>query len=194
MLASLSDNTLKQYDTCLKKWYTFCQNNHLHVFNVTVADVLNFLSYTFDSSARYGTINTCRSALSLLLGQDIVNNDLTKRFLRGVFRLRPTLPKYNLTWNVDQVLDYLSNWYPNEKLNLDQLSKKLTTLLALVTGHRVQTLSVIDVKNIKFTDTEVIIQIPAYIKRKRCYATDFVFTFIFTKTGNMSHKHFKSIL
>ena len=88
-----------------------------------------------------------------------------QRFFTGVNRLRPSLPKYHVTWNPQVVLNYLSSWPDNSNLNLIQLSKKLITLLALVTAHRLQTFSLIEVINIEIFDNEIItIKIPARIK------------------------------
>ncbi|ESP01853.1 hypothetical protein LOTGIDRAFT_99731, partial [Lottia gigantea] len=38
------------------------------------------------------------------------------RFLKGVFELRPSLPRYTHTWDVDIVLRYLSSLAPAEDL------------------------------------------------------------------------------
>lgn len=164
MLASLSHNTFKQYDTSLKKWFDYCQQNSKDAFCPSVTDILCFLTHVYNTGAKYGTLNSCRSALSLLVGQRFVNNDSIQRFLKGVFRLRPTLPKYNLTWNVDLVLNFLANWHPNEELDLEKLTKKLITLLALVTAHRVLTFSLIKVDNICLAQSGFIIKIPDLIK------------------------------
>ncbi|XP_049886293.1 uncharacterized protein LOC126380737 [Pectinophora gossypiella] len=167
MLASLSNNTIKQYDTCLKKWFAYCHQNNLNTYNTSVTNVLSFLTHIYNEGAKYGTLNSCRSALSLLLGQKIINNDFINRFLKGVFNLRPTLPKYNLTWDIDQVLNFIANWYPNEDLNLEKISKKLITLFALVTAHRAQTFSLIKAENITHNDSGFIIKIPDLIKTSR---------------------------
>lgn len=167
ILASLSNNTIKQYDTCFRKWFTYCKENGIDFYKASELDIINFLTYIFERGARYGTINSCRSALSLLFSQEITNGDLIKRYIKGVFRLRPALPKYNLTWDVDKTLNYLAELYPNEGLSLEMLAKKLVTLLALVTAHRVQTLSIINIKNIIHLDSDIIIQIPDFIKTSR---------------------------
>lgn len=65
------------------------------------------------------------------------------------------------------MLHHLSSWYPNEDLPLDQLSRKIITLLALATAHRVQTFSKISMGNIKFYDNQIIIKIPDIIKTSR---------------------------
>lgn len=67
--------------------------------------------------------------------------------MKGVSRLRPAAPRYSLTWNPDKVLEYLKN-LKTEKCNLKNITLKLVALLALSTGQRVQTLSLIKIKNI----------------------------------------------
>lgn len=164
MLSSLSDNSMKQYEVCLKKWYQFCVSNQIDVLAASVPMVLYFLTCLFESGAQYSTLNSTRSALSLILGPHVGNDPRIKRFFKGVFRLRPPLPKYNITWNVSLVLDLLATWAPNEDLNLEKISRKLATLLALVTAHRLQTLSKINIKNIEQLTDRVIIKIPDLIK------------------------------
>ncbi|XP_049871510.1 uncharacterized protein LOC126370598 [Pectinophora gossypiella] len=167
MLASLSDSSVRQYDTCLRKWYQFCNAHNFNVFEASIPNVIYFLTKLFEAGAQYGTLNSCRSALSLILGVHVGNDDRMKRFFKGVFKLRTPLPKYNVTWDTSTVLDTLATWYPNENLNLDKLSKKISTLLALVTAHRLQTLSKININNIERFPDKVIIKIPDLIKTSR---------------------------
>lgn len=105
--------------------------------------------------------------MSLLLGKTL-DDEKIKRFMKGVFRLRPTAPKYNLTWDPSIVLNFLAQKWPNEGLNLETLSKKTLTLLALATAHRVQTFSLIQMQNIDMSyASEIIIKIPDIIKTSR---------------------------
>lgn len=170
MLASLSDNTVKQYDTCLRKYFNYCREKHFNPYSASTSDVLCFLTQIFNEGAQYGTINSSRSALSLLLGSGTVKNDSVTRFLKGVFKLRPTIPKYNVTWDTNIVLNYLAEMYPNDTLNLEQISKKLVTLVALITAHRVQTLSKIKVNNIVSYESGFNIKIPDLLKTSRAGA------------------------
>lgn len=167
MLASLSKNTVKQYDVCFKKWWNFCKVNSINVFSASVPNVIYFLTQLYNKGCQYGTLNSYRSALSLIIGSFISKDDRMQRFFKGVFRLRPQLPKYTSTWDTNCVLDYLNSWHPNESISLDQLSKKTITLLALTTAHRIQTLSKINIKNIKISSQCICIQIPDIIKTSR---------------------------
>lgn len=165
MISSLSCSTLKQYDTAYKKLWSFCMNNRIDdCFSITNPIALSFLSNEFKSGASYSTINTLRSALSLLLGKQFSSDTNVSRFLKGVFKARPSFPKYQNTWDTNVVLDFISNWYPNEVLPLVKLTKKLVALLMLSTGQRVQTLSLIKLSNIRVNDSNIDITIDELIK------------------------------
>lgn len=167
MLNSLSKNTYKQYNGCIKAWLDYCKNNNNDYLDASIPVIIDFLTEIYNKGAKYGTINSYKSALSTLLGSHI-NDDNMKRFMKGVFRSRPTVPRYNLTWDPTVVLNCLSQKWPNADLDLETLSKKLLTLLALVTAHRVQTFSLIKINNIKVYDNlEIIIKIPDLIKTSK---------------------------
>ncbi|KAI8432501.1 hypothetical protein MSG28_004882 [Choristoneura fumiferana] len=165
MLSSLTTNTYKQYDVALKLWWQFCNKYSINPYKKSVTSVLKFLTERFQNSASYGTINSARSALSLLLGPDIGRDDSIKRLMKGVFKSKPPKPKYDFTWDPAIVLNHLT--YPNNNISLERLTKKLVTVLALTTGHRIQTLSLITINNIKFQNNTVKIYIPDFIKTSK---------------------------
>ncbi|CAG9092801.1 unnamed protein product [Plutella xylostella] len=164
MLASISKNTATQYNVTYKLWWDFCKLKKFQPYQANLTAVLSFLTEQFNKGASYGTLNSHRSALSLLLGNEIGSQDQVKRLLKGAYKLRPTAPKYTSTWDPQVVLDYISNWFPNTDLSLQQITKKLTILLAICTRHRVQTLSLIKLRNIKIDHNGVKILISDIIK------------------------------
>lgn len=164
MIASLSDNTLKQYNTCLKQWFSFCIQEDISLYSASLSEILRFLIKIYNQGGKYGTINSAKAALSLVLGSDKLNCDQIKRFMKGVYRLRMPFAKYCLTWDPAVVLNFLSELYPNENLDLQSLSRKIVTLIALITAHRVQTLSLIRLTNIKRLDDKIMIHISDNIK------------------------------
>lgn len=167
MVNSLSETTYKQYDNCFRSWFKFCNRNAHDCYNPTIIIILEFLSDVFHKGAKYGTLNSYKSALSVLF-PTITQDSKIKRFMKGVFRLRPTQPKYNITWSTDAVLSYLSQQWPHGNLSLETLSKKTLTLLALVTAQRVQTISLIRISNINTCDSNLVtIKIPDNIKTSR---------------------------
>lgn len=163
MIASISPATLKQYNGTYKLWWVFCSKNNISKFNASALQVISFLnSLLLAEEVNYGSLNTHRSALSLILTEDIGKDPLLKRFIKGVFRLRPPKPRYDTTWDPKVLLDYLKNW--PDPLDLRRTSLKLVTMLALVTGGRLQTISLIRLSSIVENNTELKIFIPDPIK------------------------------
>lgn len=162
LLAALTDNSYKQYDSEIKKWWMFCSEKNISFFNATQPQVLEFFAQLFKKGASYETIVSTRSALTRLMGEEFIKEVEIKRFMRGVYNLRPSKPKYHETWDPSIVLEYLSKL--PEDINLKISSQKLITLLALVTGHRMQTFSLIKLENIKDYNSKIEIRIPDRIK------------------------------
>ncbi|CAH1242857.1 TNKS2 [Branchiostoma lanceolatum] len=67
-------------------------------------EVLEFLLSLYEKGLQYRTLNVYRSAISTthlpVEGQPLGQHPLVKRFLKGVFELRPALPKYSFTWDL----------------------------------------------------------------------------------------------
>lgn len=113
-----------------------------------------------DHRLNYSSLNVLSSAISLITINDIANNIGMRRFFKGLSKERPLRPIYHHTWDPKSVLDYFSRALPNENLNFTELSYKLVTLLALVTGQRIHTLSLIKIHNIITSATSEKIFIP----------------------------------
>lgn len=166
-MASFSSNTIKQYNTALKSWWLYCKNKGTDYCDSNVTHVIEYLSEKFNSGANYSTLNSYRSALSVLLGQEITCNNLIKRFFKGVYRIKPPAAKYKATWDPGLVLNFLSNHFPYDSISLKNLSLKTVTLLALASAQRMQTLSLIKIKNITLDSEKIQIKIDDLIKTSR---------------------------
>ncbi|XP_047999635.1 uncharacterized protein LOC125236754 [Leguminivora glycinivorella] len=164
MISSLSTNSLKQYNCVLYKWWLYCKENKFDCFSVNTSVVLNFLTEQYQQGSSYSSLNTSRSALSLILGESIGKDKHVSRFLKGVYKIRPCFPKYQTTWDPNIVLNHLSTLYPNEIISLDLLTRKTVTLLALSTAQRVQTLSLIKIYNVQINEDNIKLIIDDLIK------------------------------
>lgn len=170
-LKSISESTLKQYNTSYQAWWNYCTQNNVDPFVGDVSVILLFMQDEFQNKmAKYGTLNQHRSALSLIFTGETGKDILIRRFLKGVFRLRPPKPRYNVTWDPRIVINYIDSLGSNEDLSILTLTKKLATLLALSTGHRIQTLHLIRVDNIVFNNEGAHVYIPDHIKTSRTNA------------------------
>ena len=148
----------------------FCAEKHADPMSSSINLILDFLATLFNSGIGYSGINTARSALSsflMLNGQvSVGNNTLVKRFMRGIFLLKPSLPRYNFTWDVSIFLHYLQT-LSNDSLTLKQMTLKLCALLSLLTAQRLQSIHLIDKRNILFSKSVVKIRIGDLVKQSK---------------------------
>ena len=89
------------------------------------------------------------------------------RFFQGVIIKMPKKTKYSCTWDPSVVLNRLAEWYPNESLSLEKLTKKSVTRMALVTAQRAQTLHSIKVENFHRDEKFIRIRIDATLKTSK---------------------------
>lgn len=128
----------------------------------TVFQVIDFLQTLLESSnVNYGSFNSHRSAISLISPDNLGSHPLLKRFMKSVSRKRPARPHYNFTWDPQPVLKFLED---SPEDNLKSMSRKLATLLALITGGRLQTISLIRISNIWEDESRIQIKITDPIK------------------------------
>ena len=125
----------------------------------------------FSAGMSCSAICTARSALSGVLEikgcASFGHNELVKRFIKGVYELRPSFPKYSATWDVDIVLAYLENMTPVEKLTDKELSHKLAMLIALLSGQRCQTIHCLDTEFMTITENKCVFRINSKIKQSK---------------------------
>ncbi|XP_074661124.1 uncharacterized protein LOC141913859 [Tubulanus polymorphus] len=89
---------------------------------------------------------------------------IVSRFMRGIFNLRPALPRNRVIWSVEPVLNFLKGLSPAVSLSLKDLTLKLVLLLALLTG---QSLYLIDLRNITLTTNKLKIRFGDLLKQSR---------------------------
>ena len=150
---------------------SFCSAEQIDQFNPSINCVVKFLNKLLQDGLGYSAINTAKSAISSAVS--VVNNinigihPLIKKFMKGVYNCKPTLPRQSATWDVSLVLRYLKSLYPHGNLSLKQLSYKLIVLLALTTGQRIQTLHSVDLKNVVLSPNFIKIRIGELLKQTK---------------------------
>ena len=149
LLANWGPRTLKNYSKYIDLWKQFASMNSFDIFSKRLQNVLNFLSKSFSDGHNHSSINTASSALSSML-------------------LLPTFAKYHMIWDVRKVFNYFRNLPVMSNLTLKELSLKLVVLLCLVSGgQRMQTMHLINLKNIKYVGKQVFIPIMQKIKQSK---------------------------
>ena len=161
MCSSWRTETQKRCACYVAKWRRYAHSRHINPISPSISEAVNFLARLYKSGLGYSAICVARSALSSYLNiADVVDfgqHKIVRRFMKGVFELKPVLPKYRHTWDVDTVLNFLECYAPNDKLTLKELSHKLVMLLALLTGQRCQTIHKLFVKSMKLEDNKCVL-------------------------------------
>lgn len=187
LLSSLAEGTIKQYSSSLKNWQDFCMKNYPASFqNSTKKFLLKFLTQPYKQGASYGTLNTDRSAISLIFENKVGDDPEVSQFFKGISRLKLFKPKYSFTWDTNVVLNYIKNLKFQRNNQLSQLSTKLIMLLALGTAQRAQTVASIVIDNIRFNDQGVTIPIDKVLKTSLVNKTPTVLSLpFFNKNTNI---------
>lgn len=174
MLMAKRSSTQKQYDSYLKLWLKFCSEHSEDPFAHNIPLAITFLEQLRQQhQLGYSALNTARSALSSIV---IPLNDiplgqqrLVKLYMRGAFNIRPPLPRYHDTWDPQIILTLLKTWAPASTVSLKLLSFKVVILVLLVTGQRIQTLSLLslDAMSIDSNTETITFRILDLIKQSR---------------------------
>lgn len=158
IMCAWRNETKKQYQTYLSKWENYCNSKGISPVSATVAQAINFLPELVKSGVGYSGVNTARSAISTILvvsdSATFGTHPLVKRFLKGVLEQKPSLPRYETTWDVSQVLTHLRSYPLVEALSLKLTFKVM--VLALLTGQRTQTIHCLDVNHMDMSDQKCI--------------------------------------
>ncbi|XP_046564208.1 uncharacterized protein LOC124273040 [Haliotis rubra] len=173
MLQSWRGSTRKQYKTYWDRWIKFCSRKQVDSVSPPIEMVLEFLYELYSEGLSYSSLNTARSALSVLIVSTAVpvgEHPLVKRFMKGVYQARPVTSRYSDIWDANVVLDYLRKLTPVRKLSLVNLSIKLVLLFSLTTAQRGQTLHLFDIDHMDIRNkcSRVTFYLQEHIKQSRC--------------------------
>ena len=171
MLASWAPKTQSSYNSHLKKWRLFCSTTGVKPFEASFEEGTNFIEHLYNEGHKYGYIAAARSALSAILPK--VNNetfgksDSVSRMIKGIFKMRPTLPRYTAIYDASLVLAYIEKLPENEHLSLEMLTRKLTCLLCLLSGQRAQAISALNLDYYSKDHISISFYIPKIMKNTK---------------------------
>ena len=148
----------------------FCDQREVNPLLPSISQVLDFLSELFHSGLGYSGLCTARSALSSVITIDdkpLGQHHLIKRFMKGVFHLRPSLPRYSVTWDVEKVLCSLKDYGESKSISLKDLTLRCTVLFCLLSGQRIQSIHLIHVDNLEFRNHCLVVRLGDLLKQSR---------------------------
>ena len=140
----------------------------------TSIEAIEFLTYLFKQGHSHGQITAARSALSSIISLTISadasfgNLPLVKRLMKGIYEVKPNLPKYRIICNVGTVFNCFRQIEHQDQMPVSLLGKKLALLMGLLSGgQRSQTLHSLNTEDIKIQGDKSIIPIMQKIKQTR---------------------------
>ena len=119
--------TLVAVQLLFKRWIHFCDRWEIDYFYSDEVRVLEILIELHETNLGYSSINGARSAPSSFLVNSVSQlpigvSVLVKKFIKGIFNIRPPMLRFAAIWDVKIVLDSLSNYGSVSKLSLKQMT------------------------------------------------------------------------
>ena len=148
LLSSYRKSTRGRYNSVLQQCHDFCGREETNYLLPDVTSVLKFFTKLYEKGCQYGSISLALASVVTTLS----DHPLIKHFLKGVYHLRPSKSKYSSDWDADILLRYWQQTENNSQLNLLELSKKITTLLVLLHGLRINTIPTFDINLIALSN------------------------------------------
>ena len=151
---SVKTSTTKTYNCSWSQWSSWCKERESDPVLRPVSEVLTFLAEQFSEGKQYRTINVLRSAISSahmhVNNKPIGQHPLVIRLMKGVSISRPPQPRYQHTWNVVTVTEYLSRLGDNSNLSPKLLSQKLCMFMALTCPERSSVMVSLSTKYVRY--------------------------------------------
>jgi hypothetical protein len=136
----LAYNTSNEYGYIFKRFRSFCVLLNEDPLTCSPAVIVKYLRSLYESGAQYRTVNSHRSAISKFhcgwAGIPIGKHPLMCQAVKAVFHLRPPLPKYQTTFDIGPVLDYVGAMPPYADMDLKILTMKTVFLTSFSTLSR----------------------------------------------------------
>ena len=153
ILNSWRTKTNKSYDSLFGRWNRWCTERGSDPFSGPVSEVANFLATLYQEGYQYNSVNAYRSAISSVHekvdGVPVGQHPIITRLVKGVFNVRPPIPRYSSTWDVQKVLNYLDSQGKQTPISLKALTLKTAFLLAITRPSRSADLSQLNITRIR---------------------------------------------
>ena len=157
IMSSWREGTQDKYNTNLRKWEEFCSNRVQDMLHPNVEEVIDFLTEQLNTGLSYRTILGIRSAINSICTMDsysdITKHPLLRRHMRGIFNINPPQPRYAKIWDISLVFNFIVSLGDNATMPFINLSRKVATLLILLSGKRKNSIDSFDVDRMDLTPT-----------------------------------------
>ena len=105
--AAWRNTTKTKYNSIFKRWTKLCSKRNINSLQPNTVNIIEFLTEEFKRVLSYNSLVSARYALGRCLLCDIIHHSTVSTFLKGVYNLRPSTPKYFAIWNVNTLLSHI---------------------------------------------------------------------------------------
>ena len=122
-----------KYNSHIKIFVKFCREKYTDLIQTTIEMGIEFLTEYFKTGLGYSSVNFARSTLSSIK-KPVCNvpfgkSPLVCRLLKGVFNIRPALPRYVTKWDIAKFFTFIKSKLVLITCDLKTLSHRLAILL-----------------------------------------------------------------
>ena len=164
LLASWRVGTGKRYNSHVERFVKFFRERYTDPIQATTEMGIEFLTEYFKTGVGYNSVNLLSSIIKPVCNVPFGKSPLVCRLLKGVFNIRPTLPRYVTTWDVTKVFTFIKSKPTLTNCDLKTLSHRLAILLCLTTGQRDQTIKCLNLDYIKISSDKEVLFVPETLK------------------------------
>jgi len=100
-------------------------------------------------------------------GVRVGSHEIVSRLMKGIFNLKPPVPRYMFIWPIGKVMKYLKSLQVNSELPLKLLSMKTVLLIALISADRGASISSLSLKFYLSSKNELRFLVPSLAKTSR---------------------------
>ena len=153
IVKSWRTKTNKSYDSLFERWDRWCSERGSNPFSGPVSEVAKFLASLFAEGYQYSSINAYRSAISSVHdrvdGVNVGQHHTIVCLVRGTFNVRPPIPRYSATWDVQKVLSFLKAGGKPDSVSLKALTLRTYFLMAITRPSRSAELSQLSIDHMR---------------------------------------------
>ena len=143
LLRDVETSSVDKYQGYWSRFAGWCLSREVNNGNLSVDSLCKFFIFLFNTGLSASTLKFARSSISFFIKEshgELICHAHIGRLMKAFEKMRPTVPRYVVTWDVKKVLDFLGEWYPNGTLSLKQLTLKTCMLIAITSSDRAQTI------------------------------------------------------
>ena len=101
LLKDVEEDSVKKYQSYWVRFAYWCNQREISPGNLSVNKLCKFFNYMFDLGLSASTLKFVKSSLYFFLREShegIITHQFVSRLLKGFEKLRPTIPRYVVTW------------------------------------------------------------------------------------------------